>query len=245
MNCTHVQEALLAEPAKRSAEVAAHLVDCELCTAFAAELTAFESRLTRALAVPVPPRALPTRVELEAQPPAASVSPLATPRRSRRIPVWFAVAASGVLATLVLGALLTIYPRYALANALVGHVVGEPDSWAVTDARVPDEAVAYVLKRAGVALTPGGPPITYAQSCMFRGWRVPHLVVQTAQGPMTIMPLKHEHVSRPMPIDEDGYRGVILPAGQGALAVLAQGAGDPLAIEAIAAQAVAAVRFVD
>ena len=38
---------------------------------------------------------------------------------------------------------------------------------------------------------------------------VPHLVVQTEMGPVTVMVLVHESVAKPVPFEEQGYRGVI------------------------------------
>ena len=242
MNCTELRQVLSTEPGKRTPEITAHLATCPGCSAFVLELGAFEARLQRALAIPVAPKALPTAAELEAAP-AATVTTLDRPRRGFGRPAWLALAATGLVAALLVTTLLTVYPRYALASALVGHVAGEPDSWAVTRVAVPDESLAYVLRRAGVALDPGGPRVSYAQSCKFRGWYVPHLVVQTDRGPMTVIPLRHEHVSRITEIEEGGFRGIIVPAGHGALAVLARGAVDEPAIESIAAQAVAAVHF--
>lgn len=244
MNCTELKEVLSAEPGKRTPAITAHLAECPECSAFVRELAAFEQRLKRALAIPVAPKALPTAAELAAAP-AATVTTLDRPRRGFGRPAWLALAATGLVAAVLVTTLLTVYPRYALASALVGHVAEEPNSWAVTDVSVPDESLAYVLKRAGVALDPGGPRVSYAQSCTFRGWHVPHLVVQTNRGPMTVIPLRHEHVSRITEIDDSGYRGIIVPAGHGALAVLARGAVDETAIESIAAQAVAAVHFTE
>jgi hypothetical protein len=49
-------------------------------------------------------------------------------------------------------------------------------------------------------------------------------VVQTAQGPVTVMVLGHESVQTPMRFDSQGYRGVIVPVpGHGSLAVLEKG----------------------
>jgi len=244
MNHAELREALLAEPTRRSPEIDAHLAGCAECQAFAAELGRFEARLGRAFGIPVPPRPLPTRAEFEAAP-AATVTPIGAAARVRRVPVWFALAATGVVAAVLVATLLTVYPRNALATALVGHVINEPASWTVTDAAVPPESVAYVLKRSGVVLAKGGAPITYAQSCMFRGWYVPHLVVQTSAGPVTVMPLRHEHVAQPTAIDESGYHGVIVPAGTGAVAVLSKSGTDPKAVEALAAEAARSIRFAD
>jgi hypothetical protein len=63
--------------------------------------------------------------------------------------------------------------------------------------------------------------VSYANSCSFRGYVVPHLVIQTGSGPVTVMVLVHENVAKSVPFDEQGYRGVIVPVpGHGSLAVL-------------------------
>jgi hypothetical protein len=63
--------------------------------------------------------------------------------------------------------------------------------------------------------------VSYANSCLFRGYLVPHLVVQSASGPVTVMVLVHESVPAPVRFDEQGYRGMILPMpGHGSVAVL-------------------------
>ncbi len=62
--------------------------------------------------------------------------------------------------------------------------------------------------------------MSYAESCRFRGRKVPHLVVQTDAGPVTVMVLPRESVAAPVQFDEGGYSGTILQAGPGSVAVL-------------------------
>ena len=62
--------------------------------------------------------------------------------------------------------------------------------------------------------------IVYAQSCWFRGHYVPHLVLQTAQGPATVLLLRHEPVTRREAFREAGMTGIIVPARQGSIALL-------------------------
>ena len=238
MNCDQLQERLLAVPTARDAEVTAHLAECAGCRAFVGELDGFEVLLRRALEVPVPPRAAPVP---DAAP--ATVVPLPAVRRSLHPARWFALAASVAAVAVLAAALLTFYPRAALSTALVGHMSHEPDSWAVTPVAVPDGALAYVLGRSGVRLAAGAAQISYAHSCWFRGWFVPHLVVQTGHGPMTVMVLRHEHVTAATPIDEGGYRGVIVPAGRGSIAVLSRSGAGPAEVDSVAARVAAAVTF--
>ena len=83
-----------------------------------------------------------------------------------------------------------------------------------------------MLRDSHVRLAAGAGVVSYASSCAFRGHHVPHLVIQTESGPVTVMVLVHERVQKPVQFDEQGYRGVIVPvAGHGSLAVLTHGPG--------------------
>ena len=55
---------------------------------------------------------------------------------------------------------------------------------------------------------------------------MPHLVVQTAHGPVTVLILRNQQVSGRRTFRESGMSGVIVPAPQGSIAVLAQGSAN-------------------
>jgi len=228
VNCLDARRALGADPGRRTPELEAHLAGCAACARHADELLRLERTLRRALEVAVP---------------AAGARPAAAPWRAARPRTrWLALAASLTGVAVLAAALWALYPREALASALVGHMRHEPQAWQ-TAAPVPPGALAYVLNRAGIALAPDAPLVSYAQSCWFRGWFVPHLVVQTPDGPMTVMVLTHEHVSAPTLVDEGGYRVLIVPAARGSLAVLTRGPVGAERIEAVVARVAAAVSF--
>jgi hypothetical protein len=86
------------------------------------------------------------------------------------------------------------------------------------------------------------PGISYAQSCWFRGRYVPHLVVQTPDGPVTIMVLPDEESDRRVAFAEQGYHGVLVPTQRGSLAVLAR---DDRDLDAVVNQALAAIAYAD
>ena len=148
------------------------------------------------------------------------------------------MAASVLLALVVGGGLWLSVPKSSLAADVVTHMAGEPQAWRRTDVPVPSPKLEDVLRDSHLRLAneSGTGIVSYANSCEFRGHRVPHLVMQTAAGPVTVMVLVHERASKPMQFDEQGYRGVIVPvAGHGSLAVLTRGAAtDIKTIEAIA-----------
>jgi hypothetical protein len=149
----------------------------------------------------------------------------------------YALAASVMLGLAIAGAMWIVLPQPALAGEVVEHVLHEPGSWDGEAVSAGD--VAAVLTAAGVEFD-SKLPIVYAAPCPFRGRRIAHLVVQTASGPMTVMLLPHETVSRRREFSEEGMRGVLLPAGAGAVAVLARDGDVPAPI---AEEIVRAVRW--
>jgi hypothetical protein len=202
--CTDFRRAVLTDPLAIEAGLRAHARSCADCAAFARRAAGFEERLARALAVGFP----------------GARSGIG--RRG-----WLAIAASVTLAIGAVTGLWLAVPGPSLAADVVAHMAGEPQAWRVTDVAVPDGALQPVMRDARLHLTGAAGVVSYANSCSFRGHRVPHLVVQTDHGPVTVMVLVHESTSRPVQFDESGYRGVILPvSGHGSIAVLARGGAD-------------------
>ena len=150
------------------------------------------------------------------------VAPAQAPRVRR-----YALAASIALGVFLAGGFWLLKPQPALAGELVEHVRHEGFSWEIKEPMAPAD-VASVLRTAGVEFD-ATLAVVYAAPCPFRGRRIAHLVVQTANGPMTVMLLPHEKVKERGEFSEDGMHGVILPAGAGSVAVLARGADVPAA----------------
>jgi hypothetical protein len=233
MDCAAHRRAMLADPHDPDTGLREHRESCPVCRAFTERLRRFESRLDRALGVNVPAR---TDTVAQVVPLRAKSRPA---RRGLKVGKgWFAMAASVLLAVVVAGALWLSAPGPSLAAEVVTHMGGEPQAWHRTDVPVPGTELQEVLHDSHLRLGKGADLVSYAQSCAFRGHRVPHLVIQTESGPVTVMVLVHEHVQKTVRFDEQGYRGVIVPvAGHGSLAVLTRGPDTDLtAIERIAAR---------
>ena len=66
--------------------------------------------------------------------------------------------------------------------------------------------------------------MSYAHSCFVRGEWVPHLVVQGERGPVMLLLLPHERVTEPVPLElpEEGLAGVIVPLGEGSVAIMGE-----------------------
>jgi hypothetical protein len=219
VTCDEARLQIGAEPAASDAALEEHLRGCPACRQVREEMRTLDGNIRRALE----------------EPPALARS------RVRPAPPWrqWAMAASVLLAV---GAVLGVWllrPSETLAHEVVVHVMHEPDSW-LAQQHVSAADIDHALQGAGVALNVNSDRVMYAQSCWFRGHYVPHLVVQTNAGPATVMLLRHEHVPGRETFDEDGMSGVIVPSGNGSIAVLTRGPAD---VQRIAGQLQQDVRW--
>jgi uncharacterized protein DUF3379 len=231
MDHTQYRLAIMADPHDSDLELRAHREHCPECRAFTEQLLRFEARLERALLVDISAKAAVLPFAREAATAARS------PRR------WMALAASVVLGLAIAGGVWFSLPQRSLAAAVVAHMAGEPDAWRRSDVAVPNLELNSVLQESGLRLKADAGIVSYASSCAFRGHNVPHLVVQTPSGPVTVMVLVHESVHKSMQFDEQGYRGTIVPVpGHGSIAVLMRNSslGD-VDVERIAARVDASI----
>jgi hypothetical protein len=218
VSCEQARLQIGADPGNSTAELERHLQDCESCRRFRAEVRTLDANIRRALE----------------RPPAAAV----TARFTANWRPW-ALAASVLLAMLAVLAVWALRPSDTLAREVVAHVQEEPESWLARQ-QVDAKSIDSALRSAGVKLDITSDRITYAQSCWFRDHYVPHLVVQTAQGPVTVMILRNQHVSARRAFHEEGMSGVIVPAPQGSIAVLTRGGAN---IDGLTAQMLQDVRW--
>lgn len=209
-DCEQARLQIGAEPRVVPTALAEHLETCEPCSAYQQQTLKLERAIEQALAVPVAPAAS-----------AVAPMPARAVRRPRPSLTRWAMAASLVLAVTIGVLLWSARPSDALAADIVAHMAGEAASWDKS-AAVPESALTFVLRKSGVDLAPGA-AVTYAHSCWFRGQFVPHLVVQSASGPVTVMILPGEKVARQERFVEAPYSGIIAPVDGGAVAVLSRG----------------------
>lgn len=211
MTCDEARLLIGADPGFSGTGLEEHLQACSGCSQFRAEMRSLDANIRRALERP--PQVAPAR------------------RAGARWRQW-ALAASAVFATFALVALWVLRPTDTLARDVVAHVQHEPESWAARQ-NLSAASIGEALHDSGVELNITSDQVTYAQSCWFRGHYVPHLVVQTPQGPVTVLILRHQQVSGRRTFREAGMSGVIVPAGSGSIAVLSKDGAD---LDAVAEQ---------
>ncbi len=177
----------------------------------------FEARIAAALEIEVPPLEMPELPEIDT----ANVTAL--PRRRFSAPQWLAVAATvavvAVLGFRTLGVDST-YP--SLADEIVAHLDHEPYSLVVTDVPVSDSRLNRIVPASVATMNHDAGLITYAQSCEINGKTVPHLVIQGERGPVTIILMPDEKVSGPQSLSGRSINGVILPVGDGSIAIIGE-----------------------
>ena len=226
MNCEQYREAIAADPSESFDGGALHSAECSSCTAYKAEMQALDVRISAALEIDVPELTMP---ELPSISDGERVVDLASRRPIRwTTPAWVGLAASVVLATVIGVRFINTGEDYGtLAEQVVAHLDYEPQALTVTDVAVSDDRLYSVVKPAIATLDRDLGLISYAMSCRINGREVPHLVVQGEQGPVTILLMPHEMIDMAIQLDGQSIEGVILPVGEGSIAIIGN-RGEPI-----------------
>ena len=225
MDCREFRQEAGADPCHLGAAAVAHRDACAACAESLRQTLALDEKILAALQVPVPDSVRRGTAAVSFEQGAGGNGRAGRAGHAARWPAigprrWMALAAS-IAGGVLVGSLLWLGgPRASLAQDVVRHMGHEPQAMVATSREADPAEVEAVLERAGVHLRPGAATVSYANTCPFRGGKVPHLVVQTGAGPMTVMVLRDEKVPAPVDFDEDGYAGTIVPAGPGSIAVI-------------------------
>ena len=208
MECLEFRRAAGADPQHLEPEAERHRAACDGCAQYHRQLLAMDDTIVKALKVPAREHSDSMR------------RAFARDRRVSPRPRWLALAASVVAGVLIGSVLWVGHPRDSLAREVVEHMRGEPDSLLVTQLPADAANVARVLAESGLRLRGDPGHVSYATRCPFRGETVPHLVVQTDLGPVTVLVLRHIVVAKPRQFAEEGYVGTIAPFGTGSIAAI-------------------------
>ncbi len=216
MNCEDYKEAIAADPSYEGGE--AHLSACTDCRAYRDEMRSLDRRIGRALEISVPELRMPELPEID------TTKVVSLPARRRfTTPASLAVAATVVLAAFVglrmIGSNVT-YP--SLADEIVAHLDHEPYALRVTDEPVSDRRLTRVVPANVANMNHDAGLITYAQTCVINGRKIPHLVIQGERGPVTILLLPDEAIDDAVQLEGDSINGVLLPVGSGSVAIIGE-----------------------
>ncbi|MCH7636397.1 MAG: DUF3379 family protein [Proteobacteria bacterium] len=220
MNCEEYKQTIAEDPNFDGG--AGHVSECTECRTYRDEMRALDVKIGRALALEVPDLVLPDLPDLE------NVVSLSN-RRRLSTPTWFAMAATVLLAVF-------FSVRFAgddsvdydsLADEVLAHVSHEPSALRVTDVAVSDARLLEAVPANIAELDESAGLITFAESCLINGHNVPHLVIQGQRGPITIILMPDEKIPSAIALNDGSQHGVILPVGDGSIAIVA-GLDEPL-----------------
>lgn len=218
MNCLDFRRDALAQPLRLGDEARAHAQSCPACGDFLERQRQYDAELFEALRVPVPD-GLAERIVL------------AQGIRRRKQPWLWAAAASLALAA----GLALLVPPYFAGSALAGeaivHVKDEPQSFRLASKQSPG-MLAGELSAQGISLVAALGEVTYAQLCPMKSGEARHLVVATAEGPVTLFLMPRDATPRRRSVvDADGMTAIALPVARGSIAIVAANRQQALAVE--------------
>lgn len=215
MNCLEFRRHILADPRRPGAAERAHAAECAACADFLDKQRDFDAKLFDAMQV-APPDGLADRILV------------ARGLRKRR---WaWPIAASIVLAA----TLVALWPRLGadeLGREAIAHVAHEPQAFTASYA-VPDDALATMLSAQGMNLARAVGRVTYSTLCPVGSYIARHLVVRTAEGPVTLLLMPDDPRARRRAITQaDGMAALTIPAARGSIAIVAASLDQALAME--------------
>ena len=221
MNCEEYREAITADPSESFAEGTAHAAACSACSRYRDRMRALDERIAAALAIDVPALRMP---ELAAVGRAGNVVEFPAARPGKLpAPLWLGIAAGVVLAAFVgFGLFSPDGSGATLAEEVIAHMEHEQASRRVTTVSVPEQQLHRVIDPEVSAMDAGIGLVSYAQTCVINGNAVPHLVIQGESGPVTLILLPDEEIENAIPLAGENVHGVIVPVGQGSVAIIGE-----------------------
>lgn len=221
MNCEDYKESLAADPTASIEGGEEHVAACESCAAFTAEMQAFNDRISAALAINVPDLKIPDLPEIED---GNVVNLPFAGKKKFAAPTWIAIAATVVLAAFVGIRMINLSQLNSLplADQVLAHLDHEPYALKVTNVAVSDAQFAKVVNPSVGTMDRSVGLVSYAQSCVINGKTIPHLVIQGEKGPITLLLMPEEMVNGAMTLEGKGVNGVILPVGNGSIAIIGE-----------------------
>ena len=221
MNCEDYKEALAADPSASFEGGAEHVATCESCAAFQAEMQSLDAKIAKALAIDVPDLKLPELSGIEDD---NVVNLPFKGKRAFSTQAWIGIAATVVLAAFIGVRMIDLDPGsdLALSDEVLAHFEHEPGALEVTNVAVSEERLSRVVNPSIGTMDRNVGLVTYAQSCVINGKTIPHLVIQGEKGPITLLLMPEEMIDGAMTLDGKGVYGVIIPMGDGSIAIIGE-----------------------
>lgn len=211
MNCFEFRRHYLADPYRQTADTRQHREECHSCTAFAAEQDRINKAVEYIVRVPVPTD-LEARVLMQQSFQASRVA------QRRASMIW------RMAAVFVLGISISIWIALwhgpgVLADAVVSYVRTQPVQSLAQDTMSADE-VRKVFQDERIQFQSEVVSVHYAMPCIINGIRAIYMVVDSDNGPVSVVVMPQQTVPERTTFSEAGYQGVIVRCQQGSVAIV-------------------------
>lgn len=237
MENRHYEEIIGADPSVDVDALGLSPEEREKALAFRDEMLALDEKIAAALDIDTPEPALPAMPSIDG----GDVADLASRTKPRVSgPAWIAMAASVALVAVFAWRAMGPAEFPSLAAEVVAHLDHEPGALHITSTPVAERSLDGVVNQSGVSVDGGLGLVTYARSCVINGKTVPHLVIQGEAGPVTLLLMPGEKIDGAVPLEGESINGVILPVGDGSIAIIGERDEN---LDVIEEQVVDAVRF--
>lgn len=211
MNCLEFRRLVETDPDLKDEESARHKAECESCAAFASRVARFSSALNEAAHSDVPEN-LASRVLLS-----QSFLPSSLKFSKRRL---FALAASMVAAVGLASSAAYLLNRQDPLAKEIFTLIDYADYAMQSKVPLGDQPVARAVSRAGLKLEGRLDRVTFAGNCLLQQKIAGHLVIQGEKGPVTVFLIPELQIADRTTIRNDKLHGIVVPVGEGAVAVV-------------------------
>jgi len=218
MNCLDFRRLVLVDPRGLSEDARAHALECVACRETLEKQREADDRLFDAMQVPVPD-GLADRILVGRD-----------HRPARRRFAW------AIAATLFLTAGVGLIGRRYFAPDPLGaeaidHVAHEPQAFTIVHA-VGNDYLPSILAESGLKAALALGQVTYTMMCPMDGRRARHLVIRTAEGPVTLFLMPDDPNTRRRSVTEaHGMAAVTMAAGKGSVAIVATSLAQAMRVE--------------
>jgi len=217
VNCLDFRRLALVDPRRMGEEAKAHALECLACREVLERQRESDDRLFAAIQVPAPD-GLAERILV-----ARGLQP------DRR---WMWAMAATLVLALGLGITGRLYfQKDPLGAEAIEHVAHEPQSFTTVHA-VDDAYLPSVLSEQGLKSVVALGQVTYTRICPMDGRTARHVVIRTAEGPITLFLMPDDPKQRRRQVEESGgMTAVVMPAARGSLTIVAANPAQVLAVE--------------
>lgn len=146
-----------------------------------------------------------------------------------------AFAATFALAIGSIGIWRAMQVEASLSEAVVAHIVADHEAFEPKQV-IASSTLLKVAQRYGVRVHPKAVGLRHMSFCPISGHESVHMVVEGQQAPVTILVLPYETVTEVTPVDQDGWKGLIMPAERGGMAIVGRSTADVMTTKARVAE---------